>query len=66
MPVGFVAAQESKELLLAAGLPSIVVRGIRGGSPLAAATVNYLLGLAATSDAPADSRVSADSEIVPS
>lgn len=47
MPVGFVAARESKELLLAAGIPSIVVRGTRGGSPLAAATVNYLLGLAA-------------------
>ena len=47
MPVGFVAAEESKELLLTAGLPCIVVRGTRGGSPLAAATVNYLLGLAA-------------------
>ena len=47
MPVGFVAAEESKELLLAADLPAIVVRGTRGGSPLAAATVNYLLGLAA-------------------
>lgn len=49
MPVGFVAADESKELLLASGLPAIVVRGTRGGSPLAAATVNYLLGLAARS-----------------
>ena len=49
MPVGFVAAEESKELLLAAGLPCIVIRGTRGGSPLAAATVNYLLGLAVQS-----------------
>jgi precorrin-8X/cobalt-precorrin-8 methylmutase len=46
MPVGFVAAEESKELLVASGLPSIVVRGTRGGSPLAAASVNYLLSLA--------------------
>jgi precorrin-8X/cobalt-precorrin-8 methylmutase len=46
MPVGFVAAEESKELLLTAGVPSIVVRGRRGGSPLAAAAVNYLLNLA--------------------
>jgi precorrin-8X/cobalt-precorrin-8 methylmutase len=49
MPVGFVAAEESKELLLAAGLPCIVIRGTRGGSPLAAATVNYLLDLAVQS-----------------
>jgi precorrin-8X/cobalt-precorrin-8 methylmutase len=46
MPVGFVAAEESKELLVASGLPSIVMRGTRGGSPLAAASVNYLLRLA--------------------
>jgi cobyrinic acid a,c-diamide synthase len=49
MPVGFVAAEESKELLLSSGVPCIVVRGTRGGSPLAAATVNYLLRIAADS-----------------
>lgn len=47
MPVGFVNAAESKELLLARpGLPCIAIRGRRGGSPLAAATVNALAELA--------------------
>jgi len=68
MPVGFVAAEESKELLLTAGLPCIVVRGTRGGSPLAAATVNYLLGLAArTMEQEQPTQVSVSgSEVVPS
>ncbi|MCC7368333.1 MAG: cobyrinate a,c-diamide synthase [Chloroflexi bacterium] len=47
MPVGFVAAEESKALLLASGLPCIVIEGTRGGSGLAAAATNYLLKLAA-------------------
>ena len=47
MPVGFVAAEESKGLLLASGLPCIVIEGTRGGSGLAAAAANYLLKLAA-------------------
>ncbi|MGE3913592.1 MAG: cobyrinate a,c-diamide synthase [Chloroflexota bacterium] len=47
VPVGFVAAEESKELLLQTDLPSVVVRGTRGGSALAAAAINYLLRLAA-------------------
>jgi precorrin-8X/cobalt-precorrin-8 methylmutase len=42
MPVGFVGAGESKEALLESGLPAIVVRGRKGGSALAAATVNAL------------------------
>lgn len=43
MPVGFVNAAESKELLLRRReLPSLVLRGRRGGSPLAAATLNAL------------------------
>lgn len=47
MPVGFVNAAESKELLLERpGLPCISIRGRRGGSPLAAATVNALAELA--------------------
>jgi precorrin-8X/cobalt-precorrin-8 methylmutase len=46
VPVGFVAAEESKELLLESGLPCVVVRGTRGGSALAAAAVNHLLRLA--------------------
>lgn len=48
MPVGFVNAAESKQMLLDQGeLPSLVVRGRRGGSPLAAATVNAVALLAA-------------------
>ncbi len=42
MPVGFVGAAESKEALIASGLPHIVVRGRRGGSAMAAAAVNAL------------------------
>ena len=46
MPVGFIACAESKEELLEAGVPFITIRGRRGGSSAAAATVNALLGLA--------------------
>lgn len=42
-PVGFVGAEESKELLISAGLPYATVRGTRGGSTVAAAVVNTLL-----------------------
>jgi precorrin-8X/cobalt-precorrin-8 methylmutase len=42
MPVGFVGAAESKEALVASGRPSIVVRGRKGGSAMAAAAVNAL------------------------
>jgi precorrin-8X/cobalt-precorrin-8 methylmutase len=47
MPVGFVAAAESKQELLLRDLNSCAIAGTRGGSPLAAATVNALLRLAA-------------------
>jgi precorrin-8X/cobalt-precorrin-8 methylmutase len=43
MPVGFVGATESKEALIGDGrVPSIVVRGRRGGSAMAAACINAL------------------------
>jgi len=42
MPVGFVGAAESKDALIITGLPSLVVRGRRGGSAMAAAAVNAL------------------------
>ena len=43
MPVGFVGAAESKEALIADGrVPYIVVRGRKGGSAMAAATVNAM------------------------
>lgn len=47
LPVGFVAAEESKELALATDVPCLAVRGTRGGSALAAAAINYLLRRAA-------------------
>jgi precorrin-8X/cobalt-precorrin-8 methylmutase len=43
MPVGFVDAAESKDALMASDLVYISIEGTRGGSPLAAATVNALL-----------------------
>lgn len=44
VPVGFVGAAESKELLAAASpAPYITVAGTKGGSPIAAAAVNALL-----------------------
>ena len=47
MPVGFVNAAESKELLLdRADLASLVISGRRGGSPLASATINALACIA--------------------
>ncbi len=45
--VGFVGAAESKDLLMEKGVPYIAVAGTRGGSTVAAAMVNALLGLAA-------------------
>lgn len=47
MPVGFVNAAESKDLIMArASAPWIAIAGRKGGSALAAATVNALLELA--------------------
>lgn len=42
-PVGFVGAAESKEALYHSQLPTIVARGRKGGSNVAAAIVNALL-----------------------
>lgn len=47
MPVGFVNAAESKELLMAQdAIPYITIAGRKGGSSLAASVVNALLKLA--------------------
>lgn len=46
VPVGFVGAAESKEVLLAADLPYITCRGRKGGSAIAAAILNALMLLA--------------------
>lgn len=43
VPVGFVGAEESKEALRALDIPYIVVRGRKGGSPVAATILNALL-----------------------
>ena len=43
VPVGFVNVVESKELILSAEVPSIVARGRKGGSSIAAAVCNALL-----------------------
>lgn len=46
VPVGFVGAAESKDLLAAtAPVPYITVAGTKGGSPIAAAAVNAILYL---------------------
>ena len=43
VPVGFVNVVESKELIIASGVPHIVARGRKGGSNVAAAIVNALM-----------------------
>lgn len=43
MPVGFVHVVESKQMLLATDIPSIVLQGRRGGSPLAVAALHGAL-----------------------
>jgi precorrin-8X/cobalt-precorrin-8 methylmutase len=43
LPVGFVGAAESKEALIASGLPAVTNRGPKGGSAVAAAALNALL-----------------------
>ena len=47
VPVGFVSAAESKEELLASGVPFIAARGRKGGSTIAVAILHALLYLAA-------------------
>lgn len=46
-PVGFVAAAESKDELMARDVPYVTIAGTRGGSAVAAAAMNALLRLAA-------------------
>ena len=45
VPVGLVGARESKVMLIKSGIPSITVRGEKGGSPLAASLINGLAQL---------------------
>jgi precorrin-8X/cobalt-precorrin-8 methylmutase len=46
VPVGFVSASESKQEIEGAGVPFIVARGRKGGSPIAVAIIHALLMLA--------------------
>jgi precorrin-8X/cobalt-precorrin-8 methylmutase len=46
VPVGFVNASESKEMLMRQEYPFIANHGRKGGSPVAVATINALLRLA--------------------
>ena len=46
VPVGFVGAKESKELLMSMSVPYITVPGTKGGSTIAVSVVNALLKLA--------------------
>ena len=43
MPVGFVNVTESKELLSLCPVPQIVLKGRRGGSPLAVACLHAII-----------------------
>ncbi|MDD2708498.1 MAG: precorrin-8X methylmutase [Verrucomicrobiae bacterium] len=43
MPVGFVHVVESKEMIMETSVPHIVLKGRRGGSPLAVATLHAIL-----------------------
>jgi precorrin-8X/cobalt-precorrin-8 methylmutase len=43
LPVGFVGAADSKDALVASGLPAVANRGPKGGSAVAAAAVNALI-----------------------
>lgn len=45
-PVGFVGAKDAKKRILEYDIPSIAIRGERGGSPVAASVVNALISLA--------------------
>jgi precorrin-8X/cobalt-precorrin-8 methylmutase len=45
VPVGFVNAAESKELLRTLDVPSISVVGTRGGTPIAVATLNEIINI---------------------
>lgn len=43
VPVGFVGAKESKELLMERDIPYISIKGRKGGSPVAVAMMNAIL-----------------------
>jgi precorrin-8X/cobalt-precorrin-8 methylmutase len=52
VPVGFVSAAESKEVIRGVEVPYIVARGRKGGSPIAVAIIHALLLLSVNTPAP--------------
>lgn len=50
LPVGFIGAKESKDLLSKTNLPYITNAGLKGGSAVASAAFNAILRLATTDD----------------
>ena len=44
VPVGFVAAADSKKSLINTDIPSIITEGPKGGTPVAVASINSLIG----------------------
>jgi precorrin-8X/cobalt-precorrin-8 methylmutase len=45
-PIGFIGAAESKEAIASLSIPFIIVKGSKGGSPVAVAVFNALLAMA--------------------
>ncbi|MDO5852381.1 MAG: cobalt-precorrin-8 methylmutase [Methanobacteriaceae archaeon] len=45
VPVGFVGASESKELLSKTDIPHVITTGPKGGTPIAVAVINSLLNI---------------------
>lgn len=45
VPVGFVGAADSKEALYNTNIPNLITRGPKGGTPVAVAAVNSLIGI---------------------
>jgi len=51
-PVGYVGAAESKEAVSKLPIPYVIIKGPKGGSPLAVAVFNALLGMAENESTP--------------
>ncbi len=48
VPVGFVGAAESKKALMESDIPSVITKGPKGGTPVAVAVINSIIGLSRT------------------
>lgn len=45
VPVGFVSAEEAKEMLKDSGIPYLITRGPKGGTSVAVAAINSLINM---------------------